>query len=80
MQRLARAMFWQKNKNRDVAKKAYSLLTKAKEIDKRNAEKNHTAEKLLPAAAIIAQFFDDYEKQPSRAQELYEKSKPGTGK
>jgi len=57
LQRLARSMFWQKK-----VEEAYTVLKKAKDIDKKNAEKNKAREQLLPAEATMAQYYDAYER------------------
>jgi tetratricopeptide (TPR) repeat protein len=58
LQRLARAKFWQTH-----VSEAYDDLKKAKTIDQDNATKNKTREQLLPAAAILAQYYDMYERR-----------------
>jgi tetratricopeptide (TPR) repeat protein len=58
LQRLAHTLFWQSSRN-----EAYDILKQAKEIDIRNSQKNHTPERMLTAPAIIAQFFDAYERR-----------------
>ena len=60
-QRLARALFWQKKVD-----DAYAQLKKAKDVDLENIEKNPNArEQMLPAEAMLAQFYDAYEHSTS---------------
>jgi tetratricopeptide (TPR) repeat protein len=59
LQRLARAKFWQTH-----VKEAYEDLKKAKQIDLENVAKNKGREQMLPAAAILAQYYDMYERRP----------------
>jgi predicted Zn-dependent protease len=56
MQRVARAQFWQL-RPRD----SYDSLKRAKELDVETSKKTHTSEQMLPAAAVIAQYYDAYE-------------------
>jgi tetratricopeptide (TPR) repeat protein len=63
-QRLARAKFWQKN-----VTAAFQDLTKAKKIDVENTTKDPThkaREQMLPPYAIIAQYYDVYERAPGK--------------
>ena len=60
LQRLARAKFWQRN-----PQEAYADLKKAKEIDLAkvaNDKTGKTHEQMLPAAAMMAQYYDEFER------------------
>ncbi len=68
-QRLARAQFWQQR-----AKDAYETLKEAKRLDIANAAKNHTREMFLTPEAIMAQYYDQYEKPKTDDAETWFKS------
>ncbi len=65
--RLGRAQFAQALSTQVVDKqliaKAHRSLQHAKQIDNRDSKKNHTPERILPAAAILAQFYDSCERR-----------------
>ena len=63
-ERLARSKFWQgmNESNQAKLKECYDDLKKAKESDLKNvAKKKYPSEKMLPAAAVIAQYYDMYD-------------------
>jgi tetratricopeptide (TPR) repeat protein len=68
LQRLARAKFWQSQSPEQV-KEVYRLLQQAKQIDLDNVAKTPgSREQLLPAAAILAQYYDMFERKPKYAE------------
>ncbi len=66
-QRLAHSLFWQSK-----AADAYDVLKAAKEIDREIATKNNLKEVLLPAEAVMAQYYDQFEgSRTGRAEEWF---------
>ena len=60
-QRLARALFWQGN-----AKDAYEILKAAKKIDPRMPRRTRRGRVFLTPEAIMAQYYDQYERPEDR--------------
>jgi tetratricopeptide (TPR) repeat protein len=61
--RLAKVKFLQSQTDEQV-KDVYKDLQKAKQLDVELAAKNKTREQLLPAAAILAEYYDQIERKP----------------